>query len=56
MEHQAAIAVHGIDHFLDRAQAGDDDRHAMFDADGQIRLQPLVAVVHDQIDLSLIHI
>lgn len=50
MEHQAAVAVHRIDHFLHRAQAGDDDGHAVFDADGQIRLQAWVAVMHDQID------
>jgi hypothetical protein len=50
MEHQAAVAVHGVDHFLHRAQAGDDDRHAMLDAQGQVGLQARVARVDDQVD------
>ena len=50
MEHQATVAVHGIDHFLHRAQAGDDDGYAALDADGQVRLQAGVTVMHDQVD------
>ncbi|MDT4857807.1 hypothetical protein FQZ97_922430 [compost metagenome] len=50
VEYQAAIAVYRIDHFLHRAEAGDDDGHALFDADRQIRLQAWIAAVHDQVD------
>ena len=50
MEHQATVAVHSIDHFLHGAEAGDDDRHALFHADGQVVLQARVAVVNDQVD------
>ena len=50
MEHQAAVAVYGVYQFLHSAQAGNDDRHFVFDANRQVRLQPRVAVVHDQID------
>ncbi|ERO63289.1 hypothetical protein P308_29695 [Pseudomonas piscis] len=49
MEYQAAVAVYGIHHFLDRPQAGDDDRYLVLDADLQIGLQSGVAVVHDQV-------
>ncbi|MNE89003.1 hypothetical protein D3C80_1863720 [compost metagenome] len=42
--------MHGIDHFLDRPQAGDDDRHAVFHAQGQVGLQAWVGRVHDQVD------
>ena len=50
VEHQATVAVYGIHHFLHGAEAGDDDRHALFHADGQVGLQTRVAVVNDQVD------
>ncbi|MCY1426472.1 hypothetical protein D9M71_422930 [compost metagenome] len=50
VEHQAAVAVHGVHHFLHRAQAGDDDRDALLHADGQVGLQARVAVVDDEVD------
>jgi hypothetical protein len=50
MEHQAAVAVHGVDHLLHRAEAGDDDRHAMLDAQGQVGLQARIARMDDQVD------
>lgn len=49
MKHQAAVAVYGVHDFLDRSQAGDDDRHFVLDADLQIGLQARIAVVHDQV-------
>lgn len=49
MKHQAAIAVHRVDHFLHGTEAGDHDRHFVFDADSQIRLQPWIAVVDDEV-------
>ncbi|MNT66346.1 hypothetical protein D3C72_2044070 [compost metagenome] len=50
MEHQATIAMHGIDQLLNRPKAGDDDWHFVFDAQCQICLQTRIALVHDQID------
>lgn len=50
MEYQAAVAVHGVHHFLRGAQAGDDDRDLLFHADGQVGLQTGVAAVDDQVD------
>ena len=50
MEYQATVAVHGVHHLLHGAEAGDDDGHALFYADGQVILQARVAVVNDQID------
>ncbi|MNP35269.1 hypothetical protein D3C76_1285930 [compost metagenome] len=50
VEHQAAVAMHGIDHFLHRAEAGDDDRHAVFHAQRQVGLQARVGRVDDQVD------
>ncbi len=50
MEHQPAIAVHGVDHVLHRAEAGDHDGHLFLDADRQIRLQARVGWVDDQVD------
>lgn len=49
MKYQAAVAVHGVHYFLDRAEAGDDDRYLVLDADLQVGLQPWIAVVHDQV-------
>jgi hypothetical protein len=50
VKHQAAIAVHRIDHFLYRAQAGDDYGYAFLHANGQVCLQSWVSLVNDQID------
>ena len=50
MKHQAAIAVHRIDHFLHRAQAGDHHGNLVLDANGQVGLQARVAAMHDQVD------
>jgi len=50
MEDQAAVAVYRIDQRLHRAEAGDDDRHLVLDADRQVCLQPWVAVVDDEVD------
>lgn len=49
MEYQATVAMYGIHHLLDCPEAGDDDWYLVLDADFQIRLQPWVAVVHDQV-------
>ena len=49
VEHQAAIAVHRIDHFAHRPQAGDDDGHAVLHAQRKVRLQARVAVVDDEV-------
>ena len=50
VKHDAAVAVHGVDHLGRRPQAGDDDRHAVFDAQADVMLEPVVARVHDLID------
>ncbi len=50
MEHQAAVAVYGIDHFLYCPQAGDNDWYTVFDAQGQVGLQARVGRVDDQVD------
>ncbi|MNH25955.1 hypothetical protein D3C79_859800 [compost metagenome] len=50
MEHQAAVAMYGIDQLLHRSEAGDDDWHPVLDAQRQVRLQARVALVHDQVD------
>ncbi len=49
VKHQTAIAVHRVDQFLHRAEAGDNDRHLMLHADVQIRLKARVAVVNNQV-------
>ncbi len=50
VEDQAAVTVHGIDHFLYRPEAGDDDRDTVFDAQCQVGLQARVGRVDDQVD------
>ena len=43
VQHDAAPAVHRVDHHRRRAQAGDDDRHLVLRADGDVFFQPVVA-------------
>ncbi len=50
VKHDATVAVHGGDHFGRRPQAGDDDRHPVFDAQTDVMLQPIVAGMHDLVD------
>ena len=50
VKHDAAIAVHGGDHFGGRPQARDDDGHAVFHAQRHVMLQAIVAAVHDLVD------
>lgn len=49
VEHQAAVAMHSVYHFAHCAEAGDDDRYAVLDADPQVGLQPRIGVVDDQV-------
>ena len=49
-KYSAAISMHSLDNLARMAQAGDDDRHAMFDHDLQIGLKPGIGPVNDQVD------
>src|SRR5216684_9017554 len=50
VEDDAAVAVHGLDDLGGRPQAGDDDRHALPDADRDVMLEPVVRRMGDLVD------
>ena len=50
VEDQPAIGMHGVNDFGNRAKTGDDNRNLVPNDDLQIRAQPRVGSVHDQVD------
>ncbi len=51
MQHDAAVTVDRIHHFRRwRAQAGDDDRHLMLDADRDVVRQAVIRLMDDLVD------
>jgi hypothetical protein len=51
MQHDAAVAVDGVQHFFRRrAQRGDDDRNLMLHAHFHVMGQAVIGLVHDLVD------
>ncbi len=51
VQHDAAVAMHRVDDFpCRRAQAGDENRHLVLDADTHVLLEPLIRLMDDLID------
>ncbi|MNV47970.1 hypothetical protein D3C71_1398550 [compost metagenome] len=50
MENLAAPVVHALDQVAGRAKTGDDQRHAVAGAHGQVLLQAVVGLVNDLVD------
>ncbi len=55
VEDQPAVAVRRLDHGIGCAQAGDQDRHAVFHAQVEVVLQPVVARMDDLVDRERRH-
>ena len=51
MQHDAAVAVDRVDDLLGRrAQAGDENRHLVFDAHPHVMLEPRIRLMNDLVD------
>ena len=50
MQHNPAVRVDRVVDLRARAQRGDDDRHAVFDDDVHVVVEPVVGAVHDLVD------